>query len=520
MAFSFFPSFKLNDLLASNASADEEDVLNVKRRLNALGHYQSPIDEITSMSDHGLFAGIKNFQRENKLTVDGYMKPGGETEHALNQAIADRPQPDPAAERREAVIAFAGKYGIPEDKARQYMAQPSIFKISWPGQPNPASGEAGSASSLWSLSAATSASAPAAETKVDADTGSVQQAANTHARPRTSFGANPQSAAPQPTTAALKPTPLMPQQQADADYSATVRDGVARYKQYDTARQPPFQPTLPVLDPKAAPKPPPGWNDVVKALQEDLTTPKVSQSLATINFLEGGTGKNPDHSSTAAGGGFLQNTLDNMRNFMKTTNQDPVKTAARERLRAAGIDKVSDPKYLNGAQSVALAKSLLDADLYRVGGHEAVEMINNDQAAAALLDTLFRHGGPAGIQTIQRAINQVRPRSVAEDGIMGSETFKLYQQLADDPDAWRLLGNVLAEERGRTAWQEDVDNKLRAEKKRRKNAKTYRPEDDDEIRRGIKGEVAEGDYKRFYYFTRMERPGKRSLSNGGSPYGP
>lgn len=138
MASPYFSPFKLNDLMASNVSVNEDDVLNVKQRLHASGHYEMPSYGMTRYPDNRLFDGIKSFQKENNLTVDGYMRPNGETEKALNKAIAERPRPDPTTERREAVIAFAGKYGMPEDKAREYMAKPSIFKGSRQ-QPSPAS---------------------------------------------------------------------------------------------------------------------------------------------------------------------------------------------------------------------------------------------------------------------------------------------------------------------------------------------------------------------------------------------
>lgn len=76
---------QLKQLLAGNASADEDDVLNVKQRLNALGHYEVPSYGMTRYPDNRLFDGITSFQREQGLTVDGYMQPGGETETRLNQ---------------------------------------------------------------------------------------------------------------------------------------------------------------------------------------------------------------------------------------------------------------------------------------------------------------------------------------------------------------------------------------------------------------------------------------------------
>jgi peptidoglycan hydrolase-like protein with peptidoglycan-binding domain len=76
---------QLKRLLAGNASADEDDVLNVKQQLNVLGHYEVPSYGMTRYPDSRLFDGITSFQREQGLTVDGYMQPDGETETRLNQ---------------------------------------------------------------------------------------------------------------------------------------------------------------------------------------------------------------------------------------------------------------------------------------------------------------------------------------------------------------------------------------------------------------------------------------------------
>lgn len=107
-----FSGLTLQQRLASDATADEGDVLAVKQRLNALGHYEIPSYGMTQYPDHRLFDGIRSFQRDHNLIVDGYMKPGGETEAALNQILAPRlakffgpplerkPQPKPVLKRQ------------------------------------------------------------------------------------------------------------------------------------------------------------------------------------------------------------------------------------------------------------------------------------------------------------------------------------------------------------------------------------------------------------------------------------
>lgn len=85
--------------------------------------------------------------------------------------------------------------------------------------------------------------------------------------------------------------------------------------------------------------------------------------------------------------------------------------------------------------------------MHRIGGHEAVELINNRQAAAAFLDTLYRHGGPNGTRALQQAINRLRPNTVKEDGVLGETTFEAYRALADKLEDWEKLSAHLYDER-------------------------------------------------------------------------
>jgi len=85
-------SFALNQRLGRDSSANTEDVLGVKKRLNSLGFYPIPKYGMTPWTDEGLFEGLKNFQKANGLTVDGFMKPGGPTERKLNRVLGRGPR--------------------------------------------------------------------------------------------------------------------------------------------------------------------------------------------------------------------------------------------------------------------------------------------------------------------------------------------------------------------------------------------------------------------------------------------
>lgn len=79
--------FKIKQPLGRTYPADGDDVVKTKRALGALGRYKSPIGEITPYTDNALFDGVQAFHKEKGLKVDGLIRPGGETERALNGAL-------------------------------------------------------------------------------------------------------------------------------------------------------------------------------------------------------------------------------------------------------------------------------------------------------------------------------------------------------------------------------------------------------------------------------------------------
>lgn len=87
---------------------DEEDVLNTKKTLALLGYYKpSTRAGMTPWPDTPMFEGIKTFQKDKDLKVDGLMKPGGPTEKALNletQPTGPRPE-KPGNDNRLAAVA-------------------------------------------------------------------------------------------------------------------------------------------------------------------------------------------------------------------------------------------------------------------------------------------------------------------------------------------------------------------------------------------------------------------------------
>lgn len=71
----------------ANSRADPNDVVVVKRSLERLGYYQQPKWGLQDFTDGQMFEGIKAFQRDHGLRVDGIMRPGGETATALGPLL-------------------------------------------------------------------------------------------------------------------------------------------------------------------------------------------------------------------------------------------------------------------------------------------------------------------------------------------------------------------------------------------------------------------------------------------------
>ena len=82
---------KLKRPMDEASNADTGDIVNAKRALLQLGYYQPPEGgALGAWVDNQLFEGIRRFQRDNRLKVDGVMRPGGPTEATMNRRLAGR----------------------------------------------------------------------------------------------------------------------------------------------------------------------------------------------------------------------------------------------------------------------------------------------------------------------------------------------------------------------------------------------------------------------------------------------
>ncbi len=81
----------INGPVGNNMNNGQEDVLAVKRRLNKVGYFDNLDQE---PEPHGFITkemdmGIRAFQKDKGLKVDGIILPRGETENALRLKIGD-----------------------------------------------------------------------------------------------------------------------------------------------------------------------------------------------------------------------------------------------------------------------------------------------------------------------------------------------------------------------------------------------------------------------------------------------
>lgn len=176
-------------------------------------------------------------------------------------------------------------------------------------------------------------------------------------------------------------------------------------------------------------------------------------AIPEIFIVEGGRRNDP---RSTASSGILQRVLDRAKTGNWTT----------------GLENATRPAELSTEQRAAIMHRYLDEELkqWRAGGIRALEDIGNPHAAAALADTIYRHGGGHGTTAIQRAINEVNekpaevagadplpPHRVREDGRLGRSTVEAYGELARDPRTRGELLDALAKHRKDLPQAEDRD---------------------------------------------------------------
>ncbi|BAE53059.1 hypothetical protein amb4255 [Paramagnetospirillum magneticum AMB-1] len=177
-------------------------------------------------------------------------------------------------------------------------------------------------------------------------------------------------------------------------------------------------------------KNPPGtWDDFRGKAQSLPNTGEAGKfALVEIFGQEGGV---PKDSTSSASAGILQETLDNAKDAG-----------------VPGLEKTTTPAKLSNEQRAAVMRYKLDQEeLGHAGGIKALESFGDAQSAAAMADTLYRHGGVDGPKLLQGAINDVKPGAVPKTGYMGKQTLEAYGRLASSPETKGRLLDALAKRR-------------------------------------------------------------------------
>ncbi len=84
--------FTLNRIIARDSATDLDDTANTKFALTALGYHDDSETGLAPYADDDLFESIRRFQEDHGLTVDGIMKPLGETVTRINEKLKELPQ--------------------------------------------------------------------------------------------------------------------------------------------------------------------------------------------------------------------------------------------------------------------------------------------------------------------------------------------------------------------------------------------------------------------------------------------
>jgi len=129
---------KIKNSIGWNYNVTLEDVLETKKRLKKIGHYEVPDYGLTPYPDRALFDGIKGFQKNAGLKVDGIMKPGGPTERTLNETLlasaadgGEKPAGKPLFGKN--LLSMDAPTKKPKPQNRQLAMMPQKDKYAHPG---------------------------------------------------------------------------------------------------------------------------------------------------------------------------------------------------------------------------------------------------------------------------------------------------------------------------------------------------------------------------------------------------
>ena len=79
--------FRLKKTIGDSYTMDLDDSLNTKKALADLGHLKIPDYGLTPYPDRAMVDGVKSFQKDHGLKIDGVMKKDGPTINRLNPIL-------------------------------------------------------------------------------------------------------------------------------------------------------------------------------------------------------------------------------------------------------------------------------------------------------------------------------------------------------------------------------------------------------------------------------------------------
>ncbi|MDR1025762.1 MAG: peptidoglycan-binding protein [Lactobacillus sp.] len=80
-------SVRVKEKFGGPYNSNPQDNISLKEALSSLGYYKAPDWGIDGYASTSLLNSVKDFQKDNSLTVDGNIFPNGETEKKLNENL-------------------------------------------------------------------------------------------------------------------------------------------------------------------------------------------------------------------------------------------------------------------------------------------------------------------------------------------------------------------------------------------------------------------------------------------------
>lgn len=171
------------------------------------------------------------------------------------------------------------------------------------------------------------------------------------------------------------------------------------------------------------------WDAMAAATERAKLGEGERRAYMEIFSVEGGT--KPD--GTAVGGVTIKT----------------LKEVGKNVLIAGGISPTAMPKDLTDDQRIYVYRAYLDQDhtLGRVGGPDALNTLNDDEAAATLADSMVRDGGFGGMRAVKRAVNTIAPGTLPGEEVDRKSTFSAYASLVANVATRQKLLDAIAVER-------------------------------------------------------------------------